>query len=97
MAVQPMLGTSERVFSSYEELLLSNQQIQINVMNEGLNEFAKSLNELDRECTTTGDIRNVFDGINAPIYYDNIHMSDFGNKIISQNLFDLSLPILFQE
>ena len=96
--VQPMLGTSDRVVSSHEQLLLSNQnQKQINVMTEGLNGFAKSLNELDKECTTTGDFRNVFDGINAPIYYDNIHMSDFGNKIIAQNLFDLSLPILFQE
>ena len=100
VAVQPMLGTGDRVFSSHEQLLLSNQnqkQKQINVMTEGLNGFAKSLNELDKECTATGDFRNVFDGINAPIYYDDIHTSDFGNKIIAQNLFDLSLPILFQE
>ena len=96
VAVQPMLGTSERVFSSYEELLLSNQQIQINVMNEGLNEFAKSLNELDKECIT-GDLRNVFEGIDEPIYYDSNHMSDFGNRIVAKNLFDLSLPILFKE
>ena len=94
VTVQPMLGTGDKILSSHELSLLSNHQTQINIMNKGLNELAKNLNELEEECSTTGDLRNVFDGIDEPIYYDFAHMSDFGNKIIAKNLFDLSLSIV---
>lgn len=97
IAVQPILGTGDKIFSSHESSVLANQPIESNIVITGLNEFAKVLNELESECYATADLRNVFDGISEPVYYDIGHMSDFGNKIVAQKLFELILPIVVED
>ena len=81
--VQPMLGSGDKNLSSYESSIQSNLHVKVNVMNNVLNEFAMSLNELDEKCYATADLRNVFDRIDEPLYYDLAHVSDFGNKIVA--------------
>ena len=65
-------------------------------MYNGLNPFSQYLNELGGYYIATKDLRNAFHGISEPIYYDLNHMSDFGNKIIAQNLYNLPLPFVLE-
>jgi len=53
-----------------------------------------SLKELDKTCTKTADLRDTFENIPQTVYFDKAHMTDFGNEIIAQKLFELSLPII---
>ena len=97
VTVQPIVGTGNKILTSYESSLIQNQPIEHNFGITGLNEFVKVLNELERECYATADLRSVFDGISEPIYFDLGHMSDFGNKLVAQKLFELSLPIVLEK
>jgi len=56
--------------------------------------MANALNRLDSSCTKTADLRNIFDGIDKPIFYDVGHTNDLGNKLIAKKLFELSLPLV---
>jgi len=97
VTVQPVLGTGDKILSPFESSLFKIQPIEINFGLNGLNEFVKSLDELNHECSAIADLRNVFDGISEPIYWDIGHMSDSGNEIIAKNLFELSLPIVLEK
>jgi len=92
VTIQPALGSSERLLKDYEQkyyLVYQNEKVL-----QDLEKFAKALGELNQYCTKTADLRNVFDGIDSPIYTDFVHMSDFGNEIVAQKLFELALPIV---
>ena len=95
--VQPMLGSGDKNLSSYESSVQSNLHVKINVMNNTLNEFAMSLNELDEKCYATEDLRNVFDRIDEPVYYDLAHVSDFGNKIVAEKIYEKILPLVMKD
>ena len=64
---------------------------------EILEEMANSLNELNDKCEKTADLRNVFDDIKEPIYFDYIHVSDKGHEIIAKRLLELSIPIVLED
>jgi len=53
-----------------------------------------ALNDLNRQCTLTIDLRDTFDEISEPVFFDDLHMTDFGNEIIAKKLFEISLPIV---
>jgi len=40
------------------------------------------------------DMRNGFDGVNEPVFWDYSHTSDFGNQIIKKKMFEKVLPIV---
>ena len=48
--------------------------------------MVNALNRLDSSCTKTADLRNTFDGIDKPIFYDVGHTNDLGNKLIAKKL-----------
>ena len=45
----------------------------------------------------SADLRNTFDNMNTPIYHDGGHMSDFGNKIIAEKIYEKILPIVIED
>ena len=88
ISVQPVLGTGEKILTP-EELNRLNENIKNQeIVIELLEEYSKALKILEKECYMTIDLRNSFDGISEPIYYDLGHMSDFGNKIIAEKIFE---------
>ena len=95
--VQPMLGSGDKNISSYESSIQSNLHDKVNVMNNVLNEFAMSLNELDEKWYATADLRNVFDRIDEPLYYDLAHVSDLGNKIVAEKIYEKILPLVMKD
>ena len=59
--------------------------------------LSSNLNELNKTCTSTSDLRNVFDDISDPIYFDFGHVGDNGNKIIANDIFKKILPIIVKD
>jgi len=52
---------------------------------------------LDKKCTDTVDLTNVFDDVRKTIYLDLSHVSDSGNMLIADELFKSSLPIMYEK
>ena len=49
-------------------------------------------------CDNIVDLRDVFSGIDEKqIYFDRGHMSDLGNEIIAEKLFELISPMLLEK
>ena len=40
------------------------------------------------------DMRNGFDGVHEPVFWDYGHTPDFGNQIITKKMFGKVLPIV---
>jgi len=92
ISVQPFLGSSNRTLSSYEDsaYIRSNSEQKL----IALDSFANALGNFDGYCIKTADLRNIFDGINEPIYTDAVHIADFGNEIVAQKMFEITLPVI---
>ena len=94
ITIQPIAGTGEKILSIQEtkhsEKIRNVQARQVMAL------LADSLIDLELNCDKTADLKNVFDNISGPIYYDGGHITDFGNEMIAQRLFDLSFPIVSQ-
>lgn len=94
--IHPSLGTSSRNLSN-EEI------IQMSLSNFRYDDF-NYLKKFDIEkmknskCQNIIDLRNVFDDINdKTIFFDEVHVSDFGNEIISDKIYEKILPIVSED
>lgn len=83
--LQPILGTGNKLYSKGENIILPKTQFDIETLYV-LNALEKPLNELNSICDQVIDMRNVFDDIPHPIYFDKGHMSDYGNNIIADKI-----------
>jgi len=90
--VQPMVGTGSRIPTSDEFDEWQGQESLAEI--DMINTLANSLSELDNKCDGTANLTDVFDNISVPIYFDQVHTTDYGNQIIAQRLFELSLPLI---
>ena len=92
ITIQPIAGTSEKNLNQEEtkhsEKIRNSQARKIMAL------LSDSLVELETQCTKTEDLRNTFDDVTYPIYFDGGHMTDSGNEIVAQRLFNLSFPIV---
>lgn len=94
IVLQPLVGTGSKVLTEAEQ-----QNFEFNDlsnMNQSYQSFADGLKGFDG-CTKTVDLRNGFDGVAGPIFYDTGHVGDKGNGIIAKKLYELSLPIMEQK
>jgi lysophospholipase L1-like esterase len=62
-----------------------------------LENYANQLNLLKTTCDYTFDFRNVMNNIDTTIYFDNVHMSDEGNKIVAKKIFEKILPVVLKD
>ena len=92
VTVQPILGSSERTLSEFEKKQFEWKENERRL--PGLELYAEKLQVLSNTCSATADFRNVFDGINEPIYLDSVHLGDTGNKIVSEKIYELILPLM---
>jgi len=91
--IQPGLGTSERIFSNSEKILLQNRSPS--------NQFLTSLNLTTfnpQNCNHIFDLRNTFEGMDeVSIFFDGTHMDNFGNEIIAKKMYEKILPIVLED
>ena len=92
--LQPVLGSGNKPLTEYEQSFL----IKLGGEESGKNYdiFANGLVGLDNSCHTVKDLRNIFDNVPEFIYFDNAHMADYGNNIVSENIFEILKPIVLE-
>jgi len=84
--LQPLLGTGNKNLT-IEETYYYNHYDSKNMINY-YDLYSNELLELEKTCTQTIDLRNVFDNYDETIYYDAGHMSNFGNKIVASKIYE---------
>jgi len=93
ITIQPMIGIGQKPYSS-AELTMYGDGLRFRSLAQNFQGMVDSLKELDKTCIKTADLRDTFENIPQTVYFDQAHMTDFGNEIIAQKLFELSLPII---
>ena len=96
VTIQPMLGTGNKILSPDETSLAPYMNEHFSII-RGLEKMESQVNELDKNCIKTASLKNIFDGMDEPVFYDIGHTNDFGNKIIAKKLFEISLPIIIEK
>jgi hypothetical protein len=92
VTLQPILGSSERTLSEFEQHQFEWKENERRL--PALEIYANNLVQIDNSCTKTADLRNIFDEINEPLYLDSVHLGDYGNKIVSDKIYELILPLI---
>jgi hypothetical protein len=92
VSIQPFLGTSDRKLSVSEMKLFESTQLS-KIVNE-YKVFENKLIELEPFCDKTLNLTDAFDGINKPIFYDEVHIADQGNQIIAKKISKLILKTI---
>jgi len=93
IAIQPLVGAGNKVLTEQEytnSLKKRYRDLELPLYPS----YIEQLNELKNHCSLTADLRHIFDHVYEPIYYDNGHVGPTGNKIIAENLYQLSLPLV---
>ena len=96
ITIQPILGSSNKMFTNQESMEFQHnpyQELHLNL----LEEYADNLEKLEPTCTNTADLTSVYDGYFFPIYFDLGHVNSFGSKIIANEFFKLSIPIVIED
>jgi hypothetical protein len=94
--LQPILDTGNKPYSKSEKELLPKTQFDIETV-DLLNKLEKPLSELNDICDQVIDLRNAFDDVSNPIYFDFGHMNDYGNEIIAEKIYENILPIVLED
>ena len=95
ITIHPIAGTSDRKLTDFERMKFIQHDGQ-KIINY-LGAYALALEKLDPSCDNVADLRNVFNGIDGPLFYDHVHVSDRGNKIVAEKLFELTKQIVFSK
>ena len=91
--LHPSLGTGSRNISHEEQIT----NLHPNLQHDNLNYLQKfNIEKMkNSKCQNIIDLRNVFDDINdKTIYFDLVHVSDYGNEIISDKITSFLIPII---
>jgi len=94
IAIQPTVGAGNKILTQ-EELRNYMKPWQTDLL-EVYPSYAEQLNELKNHCSVISDLRNIFDHISEPIYFDQIHVGEKGNRIIAEKFYRLSLPLVLE-
>ena len=92
IALQPFLDPNRKPLAESEQNQYESLPITDLVSSYQL--YATELDELKKYCTDTADLRDVYNGVSDPLYYDMVHGNDNGNKIIADKIFEIILPIV---
>ena len=91
--LQPIVGTGnkkltpdEKHHADYIKQIKSREQLEYH-----------SKKFLIASCTASIDLRNTFDDVSEPIYFDGGHMTDLGNKIIAAKIYEEILPVVITD
>ncbi len=86
--LQPIIDSDKKPLTEFEKKSFKSVEDWPNYYQLFANEFEK----LNGFCENTMDLRNVFEGIEEPLFYDWAHLGDKGNKIIADRIFEKILP-----
>ncbi len=92
LILQPSLIT-KTTLSDFEK----NIEPDVKYRKQYLENFANDLELLNEYCNHTLDLRYVINNTSETTYYDNVHMNDLGNQIVSKRIYEKILPIIIED
>ena len=97
IALQPIAGFGNKMLTEQEAKYAKfgtnyNDTPLISSLSE-YEKYTSNLNDLEN-CTSSINLRTVFDDESSPIYWDQGHVSDNGNNIVAEALFDEILEFI---
>ena len=97
IALQPIAGFGNKKLTDQElihaETGTNYNNFQLINFQNDYESYAKNLDTLS-SCTFHLDLRNVFDEEISPVYWDQGHVSDLGNRIVADKIYKNILPLL---
>lgn len=87
--IQPTLDHGIKPLSNFEDSIYKKIPYVENTF-EILEQKSKILDE----CTLVSNFDNVFEDTNEGVYFDRVHLNNFGNKIIANQIFEKISPLL---
>ena len=95
VVLHPILATSEKNFSVDEEKYIQKSDFQstptVLKIYDGIN---NNLTDLENHCDSTANLKLIFQDISEPIFFDESHINNTGNKTVAKKLFELIVPFL---
>lgn len=88
--LQPFLGTGNKTLTNEELMIFKFYGLEKAV--SSYENYFNAMQSLNNICTKTADLRNVFDKIKGPLYMDEAHVSDKGNRLVADELFKIIQP-----
>jgi lysophospholipase L1-like esterase len=70
---------------------------KVTLENRLMDNFSHELDDLKNSCYLVADLRNVFDDVKKPLFYDNVHLNDLGNQIVAKEIYEKILPIVLED
>ena len=96
--VQPLPTSSKRILAHQEiSNVLRPSASSPTDYREISQMYVDSFVELNKTCSHTDDLREIFDYIPQPIFYDGGHVTNQGNKIVALNIFSSIASEYFQK
>ena len=85
ITLQPILGSSNKELTNFEQKLFIKYD-----MDDVLLSYEKYVDELSNfnYCENTIDLRNTFDDVKKPLYFDGVHINDYGNELVAKKIFN---------
>ena len=95
VTLQPLVGNGKKFLTDQEFEILIRENMKIFAVSYQL--YANQLEEIGKHCTDAVDLRNAFDYIPHPVYFDEGHKNTNGNEAIAEEFFNLSLPLILEK
>ena len=95
--LQPIAGFGEKPLTNQEqEYVRTGTNYSDQLLTNFLVDYDQYENELEMldSCSSTVNLRGVFDSINSPVYWDQGHVSDYGNSIVAEKMISYIHKIL---
>ena len=97
ITLQPIAGFGNKVLTKQELGYAQNgKDYNQNPLAESFStyqDYAQNFEKI-KTCAKTFDLRYVFDAETGPVYWDEAHVSDLGNKIVAESLYEMVFPIV---
>jgi len=92
ITLQPAVNTGKKILTNQE--LESKLKTEKQGILENYPLYIEQLAELNKHCTVTADLTGIFNNVEEPIFWDEVHTGPKGNHIIAEKIYYLSLPIV---
>ena len=92
--LQPFLGTGNRMVTEQEFLhYYPREKIHERYL-VTYDLYAEKINGLNEDCSKAVDLRNIFDGVSQPLYWDLVHLGAEGNRLAAKEIFNYSKDLV---
>ena len=95
VSTPPYLGAGNKIPSNWE--LQNIEKLSHTSIVPSYHLVKDALKDLDDKCTKTLDLTNTFDAVSETIYLDLAHFADAGNMLVAEELYKISLPIIYEK